>query len=390
MAELVVLDLPGGPDFVAALQRVWADGDAAFVLDGRLPKPDANRLLTALAPGAVIESDGERRSLSGGSPTHPGDALVVATSGTTGEPKGVVLTHDAIVASAHASNAALGVDPASDVWLACLPLSHIGGLAVVTRSLLTDTPVIVHDRFDAGAVTGAARGPAIGSKESGATLTSLVTRALRQVDSELFRSILIGGAAPPPDRPENVVATYGMTETGSGCIYERRPLDGVEIKIAANGEILLRGDMLLRCYRLRSETQAAPGDGVTETDPKDAEGWFGTGDLGAWGDDGLIEVHGRSDDVIISGGEKVWPSRVEPLLARQPGVGEVAIVGRPHPQWGHQVTAVVVAEADAAPALSQLREAVKAELPSWYAPIAIELVMELPKTALGKIKRASL
>lgn len=380
MAELIALALPGGPAFVDALERSWDAGDAVFPLDARLPRAEATKVLETVRPTAVIEADGERRSLDGGLPVRDGDAVVVATSGTTGHPKGVIHTHDSVAASARATSSALDVDPDRDVWLACLPLAHIGGLAVVMRSIVTGTGLIVHDGFDASAVERAIA--------EGATLTSLVTRALTQVDTDAFRTVLIGGAAPPPDRPSNVIATYGMTETGSGCVYERGPLDGVELRVGdvdgTGDEIWLRGPMLARAYRTFEEGQTA------ERALAGPDGWFPTGDLGHWGDDGLIRVDGRAGDVIVTGGEKVWPARVEPLLAAQPGVAEVALVGRPHPEWGHEVVAVVVAEPTAQPELSQLRDAVKAVLPAWYAPRRIELRSTLPKTALGKVRRLEL
>ncbi|MEZ5225352.1 MAG: AMP-binding protein [Acidimicrobiales bacterium] len=370
MPDLVALDLPGGPAFVEALERVWADGDAAVPLDPRLPPAERDRVMAALAPSAVIEADGERRSLTGGRPVEPGDALVVATSGTTGLPKGVVLTHDAVEASARATSAVIDADPSTDRWLCCLPLAHIGGLSVVTRALHTGTPLEVHPSFDPAAVLDAAR--------RGATLVSLVTRALAQIPADRFRMIVIGGAAPPPDRPANVVATYGMTETGSGVVYDRTPIDGVEIRIDDQHEIWLRGPMLLRAYR----------DG---TDPK-VDGWFPTGDLGHWADDGRLMVEGRRGDVIITGGEKVWPERAEAVITRQLGLREIALVGRPHPEWGHEVVALVAHDdtSSPSPTLDALRAAVRAELPVWYAPRRIELIDSLPRTALGKLRRSEL
>ncbi len=371
MADLVALDLPGGPAFVDALQRVWAAGDAAIPLDPRLPDAERRRVLAAMRPGAIIGVDDERRRLENGQPIEPGDALVIATSGTTGHPKGVVLTHDAVEASARATSAVIDVDPSSDRWLACLPLAHVGGLSVVTRALHTGTGLEVHAGFDPAAVLDAA--------ERGVTLVSLVTRALAQVPPERFRTVVIGGAAPPPDRPANVIATYGMTETGSGVVYDRTPIDGVEIRIDAESEIWLRGPMLLRAYR----------DG---TDPK-IDGWFPTGDLGHWSpDDGRLVVEGRRGDVIVTGGEKVWPERAEVVIARQLGFREIALVGQPHPEWGHEVVALIAPDdtADQPPTLEQLREAVKAELPAWYAPRRIELVEALPRTALGKLRRREL
>ncbi|MGI9615150.1 MAG: AMP-binding protein, partial [Acidimicrobiales bacterium] len=224
MARLVAIAMRGGPSYVEAIKRIWDAGDAIAPIDLRLPPAERERVMAAITPTAIVEEDGEIRSLDGGQPVEDGDAAVVATSGTTGEPKAVIHTHSSIEASANATSTALGVDPTSDRWLACLPLAHIGGLAVVMRCLVTGTDVEVHDRFDPAAVDRAAA--------DGATLVSLVTRALTQVRAEGFRRIIIGGAAPPPDRPPNVIATYGMTETGSGIVYDRSPLEGLELSIA--------------------------------------------------------------------------------------------------------------------------------------------------------------
>ncbi|MGF1595880.1 MAG: class I adenylate-forming enzyme family protein [Acidimicrobiales bacterium] len=367
MPRLVALALPGGPRYVDALRRVWDAGDAIAPLDLRLPRAEQARVLAALAPAAVIEGDGEPRSLPDGAPVEPGDAAVVATSGTTGLPKGVIHTHRSIEASALATSAALGVDPATDRWLACLPLAHIGGLAVVMRSLVSGTPVEVHDGFDADAVLDAAG--------RGATLVSLVTRALNQIPADAFRAVLIGGAAPPPDRPSNVIATYGMTETGSGVVYERRALDGVEIDIDDGGEIRLRGPMLFRAYR-------------HDPDPFAPGGWFPTGDLGRWGEDGRLVVDGRRGDVIVTGGEKVWPTRIEALLGDLADVAEIALVGRPDPDWGHRVVAVVVpTDPEQPPTLDDLRAITRQEFPAWCAPRQLELRSALPRTSLGKIRR---
>ncbi len=323
--------------------------------------------MAALRPGAIIEGDGEPRSLPDGMATEDGDAAIVATSGTSGMPKGVVHTHASIEASALATSGALDVDPDRDKWLACLPLSHIGGLAVVMRSLVTGTPVEIHDGFDAAATIDAAK--------RGATLVSLVTRALNQVSPQLFRTVLIGGAAPPPDRPANVIATYGMTETGSGVIYDTTMLDGLEVSLGDDGEIRLRGPMLFRGYR------SGPS-------PFTSDGWFPTGDLGSWSDDGHLVVAGRRGDVIVTGGEKVWPDPVERLLLQRPDIAQVALVGRPDPDWGHTVVAVIVTEpGHPAPDLDDIRRTVAEELPIWAAPKAIEFARDLPRTSLGKVRR---
>ncbi|MDD9371091.1 MAG: fatty acid--CoA ligase family protein [Acidimicrobiales bacterium] len=355
MRRLIVVEARGTDSFVAALRRAWDDGDAVLPLDPRLPRPARERVLVAARPDEPVDD---------------GDALVVATSGTTGEPKAVVLTHDAVIASARATTARLAVDPTADRWLACLPLAHVGGLSVVTRALVTGTPVTLHDGFDAAAVEAASR--------TGCTLVSLVATALRRVDASGFRTVVLGGSAMPDDLPPNAVTTYGMTETGSGVVYDGRPLDGVEVRIV-DGEVQLRCPMALRCYR----------DG---RDPKTPDGWYPTGDAGAWdAEAGRLRVFGRRGDLIITGGENVWPAAVERVLGAVDTVREVAVVGRPDAEWGHRVVALVVPTDPAAPpTLAALRDAVRRELPAYAAPRELRVLDALPRTGSGKVSRAGL
>jgi o-succinylbenzoate---CoA ligase len=361
MLRLVVVDQPPGPAWVDALRRAWDEGDAVFPLDHRLPRAAARPIVDAMRPDEPVE---------------PGDALVVATSGTTGEPKGVVLTHDAVRASAEATSTRLGVDPSLDRWLACLPLAHVGGLAVVTRALLTGTPVEVLPSFDAASVEAAAR-------DRGATLVSLVPTALGRIDPSRFRVVVVGGSAPPLTPPPNVVTTYGMTETGSGVVYDGEPLDGVDVRVSAESEIHVRGPMLLRAYR----------DG---RDPKDSEGWLATGDIGRWDErDGArrLVVHGRRGELIVTGGENVWPAPIEAVLADHPGVAEVAVVGRTDSEWGQRIVAVVVpSNHSSPPTLEELRQWVKQRLAPWCAPRQLELRAALPRRGrgLGKVDRERL
>ena len=362
--RLVALDLPGGPDFVGALQRAWDSGDAVFPLDRRIPASAQADLLARMGAASVVTVDGVS-PLPDGVPVESGDALVMATSGSSGEPKGVVLTHAAIAASAEATSRRLQVI-ADDHWLACLPLSHVGGLSVITRALHTGTRLTVLDGFAADAVD-----------RSDATLVALVATTLARIDPTRFRLIVLGGSRPPAQRPSNTVTTYGMTETGSGVVYDRRPLDGVEIRVV-DGELQLRCPMLLRCYR----------DG---TDPRTSDGWFATGDLGAVDEHGLVSVHGRKGDLIITGGENVWPEPVEAILREHPAVADVAVAGTPDDEWGQLVTAYVVpTDRHHPPHLDELRALVKERLAAFNAPRRVVVVAEVPRTALNKVKRSEL
>ena len=376
MPDLVALLLPGGPAFVDELQRAWDNGDAVLPLDPRLPQPVLQDLLDSLRPSWLVDAPGDRRSVDGGEPVDEGDAFVIATSGSTGRPKGVVHTHASVAASAHATNRGIGTDPTRDRFLCCMPLNHVAGLSVVTRALLSGTPLEVLPGFDADEVEAAAR-------ERGATITTMVPTALLRIDASLYRRIVVGGAAPPDELPPNVLVSYGLTETGSAIAYDGRALEGGELRLVAPddrgpSEIQVRGPMLFRVYR----------DG---SDPKDADGWFSTSDAGEFDTDGRLRVLGRRDDAINTGGEKVWPAGVEWALHDHPEVAEVAVIGRPDPEWGQVVVALIVPTDPASPpTLTDLRTWAKERLPAYAAPRQLEIVDQLPRTPLGKIRRVGL
>lgn len=367
MPDLVALALPPGPDFLRNMLEAWEVGDAIAPIDLRLPPPARAMLLDELAPSVVV-SDGGTERRSGARPVSTGDALVIGTSGTTGRPRGVVLTHEALAAAAEITSEALEVDPANDRWLACLPFSHIGGLGVAIRAHLTGIPLDVLPKFDAADVQAAA--------DAGATLVSLVPAALAAIDPGAFRRILLGGGRMPDRRPPSVVATYGLTESGGGVVFDGRPLAGIDVVIE-KGQIMMRGPTLANRYR----------DGTPV--PRD-DGWLATGDRGEMDASGRLMVQGRIDDLITTGGETVAPDAIEDRLRQHVQVSDVAVVGVPDDSWGEVVTAVVVPTDRANPPdLGALRRWVKDTRPAYEAPHRLVLVDHLPRTAIGKVQRES-
>jgi O-succinylbenzoic acid--CoA ligase len=372
--RLIALDMAGGAGFVLALRRCWDRGDAVVVIDPRLPPAARTALLSATRPHeAITGPDDDPVPVDPGAPpVDEGDALVVATSGSTGVPKVLVHTLATLGAHATAVHDRLGVDPARDRWLAALPLNHLGGFGVVARSVLTDTPVDVLGSFDADVVAAA-------PNRFGSTLVSLVATALDRIDPAPFRWVVLGGSADPVVRPPNVVRTYGLTETGGGVVYEGTPLAGVEVRIDESGTISI-------CSATIARGRRDPHGAVSPI--VDLDGWLATGDLGRWGDDGRLVVDGRADELIITGGENVWPGPVEAALRLHPGVADVRVEGESDPEWGQRVVAVVVpADPSAPPTLDALRAHVKAVLPAPAAPRSLRLVPAIERTALGKVVR---
>ena len=366
MARLVALDMPASQMFVEQVQRAWSNGDAVLPIDQRLPPAGKKLLLDAMAPSEVIDASATSSSLPNGRPLQEGDALVIASSGSTGSPKGIIHTHSSLLAGAQASASRLQLT-ADDHWLVCIPVSHVGGFSVITRALHTGAALTLHPSFDATAIQEAST--------HGVTHTSLVATALSRIDTSLFRTILLGGSSAPNNLPSNVITTYGMTETGGGVVYNGMPLDNVEAKIV-EGEIHLRCPMLMRAYR---DNQAIiPNDG-----------WYSTGDMGAINDSGAISVYGRKTDMIITGGENVWPSVVENSLTSHSVVKEVVVRGASDATWGQRVVAYVVLndslDASDATLLSNLREHVKQTLPAFCAPQQVIVLTQIPRTSLGKV-----
>ena len=204
MARLIALDMPASKTFVDLVQRAWSNGDAVLPIDQRLPLAGKKMLLDAMAPSEIIDASFTASTLPNGRPMQDGDALVIASSGSTGSPKGIIHTHSSILSGAQASASRLQLS-ASDHWLVCIPVSHVGGFSVIARALHTGAALTLLPAFDVAAVQAAAK--------NGATHTSLVATALSRIDNSLFKSILLGGSSAPDNLPSNVITTYGMTET---------------------------------------------------------------------------------------------------------------------------------------------------------------------------------
>lgn len=363
--RLLAVDLPNGGALRDAVARAWDAGDAVLVLDQRLPHAERRRTALGARAAAVVGPDGEQ-PLADARPVEPGDAVVVATSGTCGTPRLVVHSRAGLDAAVAASSAVVPSGP-SDHWYGCLPCSHIGGLNVLLRARAAGARLTLVPRAEPASIDAAGHG--------GATHVSLVPVLAARVDTTRWRVVLVGGAAAAGDLPGRVVRTYGLTESCGGVVYDGVPLPGVDVRLR-DGEILLRGAMV--ATRLRDGSPV-----------RDAEGWLATGDLGEWRGDRL-HVLGRRDDLIVTGGNNVWPDAVERALADHPDVADIAVRGMPDPEWGAVVTAWVVPAPGAAPTLAALRAHAERTLPSYAVPRRLEIAVAIPRTALGKPRRAEL
>jgi O-succinylbenzoic acid--CoA ligase len=384
----------GAGRLMAALSAALdGTGPAILPVDPRLPAERVAALLQALRPATVETLDGTQRLDRGHSPAlAPGTAVVIATSGSTGEPKGAELSAAALLHSARASLDRIGARP-GEAWLSCLPPSHISGLQVFVRSLLSGVPPVVLEKLD-GAAAARLHGQALLARGGGPPdppkYVSLVPAQVRHLLDEPggrealagFGAILLGGAAVPAGllaeaaaAGARVITTYGMSETCGGCVYDGMPLDRVSARIGPGGRIELAGPVLFSGYRGRTDLTDGALDG----------GWFVTSDLGEVDQSGRLTVRGRADGMINTGGEKVAADEVASVLEACPGVREAVVVGRPDPEWGEVVTAIVV-PADPAdpPGLDMLRGFTRGRLPDYAAPRAVVVVPAIPLLASGK------
>jgi O-succinylbenzoic acid--CoA ligase len=363
----------------AGLERALCDDPTRHP---RLDQPIALARLFDLPPNAPARTADAGR-------VH----LIIATSGSTGTPKGAMLTGANLAAAVRASRQRLPIEP-GDVWLACLPLHHIGGLSVMFRCLEAGATTLLHSRFEVTAVAADLRaGRATHVSLVPAMLAHLLDAGCRPPPT--LRWALIGGAGLPAALAERaldagwpICPSYGMSEAGSQvatCIRAEQwrpglagePLPGVEIGTTPEGRIRVRGPSVMAGY---VNATLAPGDGL------DGDGWFLTNDLGEVDASGRLQVLGRADDLLISGGENIHPAIVENLAGRCPGVRAIGVTGRPDPTWGDLLVAVVVGTVGE----SDFLEWCRTHIPSHQRPRAMVRTEVLPLTSGGKLDRPAL
>jgi O-succinylbenzoic acid--CoA ligase len=375
--DRVALALPPGEEFAVALHGCMLAGAVAVPIDLRLGEME----LAARAAGAIAYIDGGIGGAAPGEPwplTLEAAATVMHTSGTTAAPRPVALTYGNWLASSLASAVALGLDP-RERWLCPLPLVHVGGLSILIRSAIYGTSVVLHSRFDADVVAGALMDPG-----EAITLVSLVpTMLARLLDAGLTRPptlrwALLGGGPIAPALLERaaragvpVASTYGMTEACSQIATGGWPLVCVDVRVAKDGEVLVRGP------------NVSP-EALTD------DGWLHTGDLGTLDARGRLTVTSRKAETIITGGENVAPAEVEAVLLEHPAVADAGVFARPDAEWGEALIAAVVVRDGVAITAEELRSHCAARLASFKVPKTVEFARRLPRTDTGKLVRREL
>jgi O-succinylbenzoic acid--CoA ligase len=402
-------------ELVHAVQRL---GAVLVPLNPRLSAGEIRGLLDFATPTLTVTPSTRRSEIPGATASEELDAVdpaplavlrdmlraqeaatIIFTSGTSGVPKGVVLTHASHAASATASAARLGTTR-DDRWLVCMPLCHVGGLGVLYRSVRTGFTVVLHEGFDAAAVVRTLA-------DEGITMISLVPTMLARLLDALgaarvpatLRCALIGGGPLPAPVLERalaagmaVVQTYGLTEAASHVTTDvpgtpceagvvGTPLPGIEVDVVdpdpeGIGEIRVRGPVVMDRYLDQA--------GLTERTLH--EGWLHTGDVGRFEGDGCLRLVGRRSDLVVTGGENVHPTEVEAVLLGHPGVAEAAVYAAPDDEWGERIEAKIVASPDGID-LAALGSWCAAQLAGFKVPKAFHVVPELPRTASGKLRR---
>lgn len=352
--------LPARQDawLVDAVATAWERGEAICVVD--TTSPLLRQRLDALG-AHILRLETSQITLDPSAPLLRDDAWIVqVTSGTTGAPKAVVLTESNVRASARAVSDRLGIT-GRDHWTTALSPAFIGGLATVARAIVEGTAITLLPRHRAEHFARAIA--------QGATLTTTVASALEEIDPRPFRAVILGAQPTSDELAPNMHTSYGMTETGSGVVYDGVALPGVEVRLT-NGLIELRGPMIAQTYRTGAPTVGP-------------DGWLATGDVGLLRD-GLLEVLGRAGDLINSGGHHVPPDPVEAAVRRALAgrVVDLAVYGSADERFGETVTLAVVAEHP--PTSTEVRAALDGLLEAPWIPRRIVTVPSIPRTETGK------
>lgn len=395
---------------VVPLNLRWTDSE----VDAFLTEVEARIVVVSEERAARIRAVGRRvlalealvdgpaapaRDNLGPLPTDP--AMIVATSGTTGTPKGALLTHGQLAASAAAWNEFL---PPATGWLASLSLAHVGGLGVIWRAALAGVPVVVPAVGDQAPLRASIAEPVSHFSMVPYQLARLLESVADPGPAHL-RAVLLGGGPIPEDlvkraldRGWPVVPTYGMTESASGVTAlataeaadrpgsAGRSLPGAELRISRSGpdgigEIEVRGPSIFAGYVGRPEETAAAFD---------RDGWYRTGDLGRLDADGCLTVADRRLDLIVSGGENVYPAEVEAVLASHPAIAAAGVAGRPDPAWGAVPVAAISLRPGAAVTDAQILAHCRERMAGFKVPVALVMVAEIPRLATGKLDRGRL
>ena len=442
--DRIGLGLSNQPDGAALLQATLLAGLTAVLFHRQLHPEVLRQQAAAMALTAVVVAEGHPLAQIGCPVTLPlptlnnlsaplllspivlnysAPALILFTSGTSGESKAVQLSHRAVAAAAQAAVTRLGLNPA-DTWLACLPMDHIGGASIVLRAALCGYRLVFTERFstdvvtnliDHAGITGLSVVPTMlhrlieqrGTRPWPATLRCLLTGG-GPLSRELIARSTALGLAP--------CETYGLSEACSQvCTLAPaeaaahpgsagRPVDGMAVTIRSpdgdtlsagiSGQICIRGASLFDGYVLPAPKGHAAHCAIRENAAFDAMEshpaiWHPTGDLGWMDADGFLHILGRLDDMIISGGENIAPAEIEAALERHPGIAAAGVYGLPDAEWGHIVAAALVAR-DQPVSADEIQAFLRTQLSRFQRPRHLAWVPSLPTTATGKIQRSRL
>lgn len=387
----VALALEPGLDFAVALHAVLKLGAIAVPLHARLTEEEQAGLIAAAGVDHVISEsswlEGPQADLPLLGEHDLADPLCrIFTSGTAGRSRPVELTFGNVLWSAVGSAFNLGVDP-EDRWLCCLPLAHVGGLSILLRSAIYGTAAVIQPGFDPGRVSAAL---ATGEANVVSVVATMLARLL-EADAPLDRARVVlvgGGPVPEPvledalERRAPIVQTYGLTEAASQVTAV--PLADARRKLGSAGRQLLTTHLRI------SEGEILVQGPTVAPDCLDEDGWLHTGDTGWIDSEGFLYVTGRLGDTIVTGGENVAPAEVEAVLLDHPAVADVAVIGRPDPEWQEAVTALVVVENASSVVEEDLRSFCRGRLASFKVPKRVEFVAGLPRSATGKLLRSEL